>query len=115
MWMQKGLKSYTKSSKMRSMSKKQICDSIVSAWDKITPDMIHKSFVICSQALGFDPDRLLCMREGKSCYGSLPKLKELLALQSERIDLEALKAADTEACIPIEGVFIEEGAEDPLE
>ena len=113
-WMKEGLKSYTKSSKMRSMSKKQICDSIVSAWDKITPDMIRKSFVICGQVLGFDPDRLLCMREGKSCYGSLPKLKELLALPSERIDLEALKAADTEACIPIEGVFIEE-EEDPLE
>ena len=113
--MKEGLKSYTKSSKMRSMSKKQICDSIVSAWDKITPDMIRKSFVICGQVLGFDPDRLLCMREGKSCYGSLPKLKELLALPSERMNLEALKAADTEACIPIEGVFIEEDPEDPLE
>ena len=113
--MQEGLKSYTKSSKMRSISNKQICDSIVSAWDKITPDMIRKSFVICGQVLGFDPDRLLCMREGKSCYGSLPKLKELLALPSKRIDLEALKVADTGASIPIEGVFIEEEDEDPLE
>ena len=77
------IKTYTKSSKMRSMSKMQICDSIVSAWDKISPDMIKKSFEICGQVPGFDPDRLLCMREGKSCYGSLPKLKELLALPSE--------------------------------
>ena len=43
-WMREGLKSYTKSSKMRSMSKMQICDSIVSAWNKISPDMIKKSF-----------------------------------------------------------------------
>ena len=114
-WMQEGLKSYTKSSKMRSMSKKQIYDSIVSSWENISPDMIKKSFEICGQVLGFDPDRLLCMREGKSCYGSLPKLKELLELPSERIDLEALKVADTGATIPIEGVFIEEEDEDPLE
>ena len=114
-WMREGLKSYTKSSKMRSMSKMQICDSIVSAWDKISPDMIKKSFEICGQVLGFDPDRLLCMREGKSCYGSLPKLKELLELPSERIDLEALKVADTGATIPFEGVYLEEEDEDPLE
>ena len=51
---------------------------------------------------------------GKSCYWSLPKLKEFLAFPSKQINLEALKAAYTEGSIPIEGVFIEE-EEDPLE
>ena len=37
----KGLKSYTMRSKMRSLSKKKICDSIVSIEDKITPGMIE--------------------------------------------------------------------------
>ena len=34
-------------------------------------------------------------------------------MPSKRIDFEALKAADTEACNPIEGVFIED-EEDPF-
>ena len=55
------------------------------------------------------------MKEGKSCYGSLPKLKQLLELPSERIDLEALKVAETGATITIEGVFLEEEDDDPLE
>ena len=36
-------------------------------------------------------------------------------MPSEWIDLEALKVADTGATIPIEGVFLEEEDEDPLE
>ena len=76
---------------MKTMTKMQLCDNIVSAWEQITPAMIRKSLEICGQVLGFDPDSLLCMREGKSCEAALPKLKELLAFPTHQLDREALK------------------------
>ena len=76
---------------MRTMTKGQLVDNIVAAWEKITPEMIKKSFEICGQVLDFNPDRLLCMREGKSCYNSLPKLKELLNYLSIQLDFDTLE------------------------
>ena len=76
---------------MRTMTKGQLVDNIVAAWNKITPDMIRKSFEICGQVPNFDPERVLCMREGNSCHDVLPKLKELLKYPSNQLDLEKLE------------------------
>ena len=113
-WMREGIKSYTKGNKMRTMTKMQICDNIVSAWEKITPDMIRKSFEICGQILGYDPDNLLCMRKGMPCEQALPKLKELLAFPTHQLDLEALKPLP-EGMVPMDYNILDDVEEnDPL-
>ena len=97
-WMREGDKTFTKGGKMRTMTKAQLVDNVVEAWEKITPEMIKKSFEICGQVLNFDPERLLCMREGKTCNGSLPQLKELLRYPSSQLNLDKLEplAGDVE-------------------
>ena len=112
-WMNNGLKTYTKNGKMRTMSKMQLCDSIVSAWGKITPDMIRKSFEICGQIIGFNPDSLSCMKEGKSCEAALPRLKELLAFPTHQLDLQML-APLPEGVVQMEYNMDIEEEEDPL-
>ena len=67
----------------------QLCDNIVAAWCRITPD-IRKSFKICGQVIGFNPDSLLFMKKGKSCEAALPRLKELLAFPTHQLDLQML-------------------------
>ena len=83
-------KTFAKGGRMRTMTKNELVDNIVAAWSKITPDMIKNSFEICGQVLDYNPDRILCMREGKSCHEALPKLKTLLQYPSESLDFERL-------------------------
>ena len=96
------------------MTKMQICDNIVSAWEKITPDMIRKSFEICGQILRYDPDNLLYMRKGMPCEQALPKLKELLAFPIYQLDLEALNPLP-EGMVPMDYNILDDVEEnDPL-
>ena len=89
-WMKNGPKTFTKGGRMRTMTKNELVDNIVAAWSNITPDMIKNSFEICGQVLDYNPDRILCMREGNSCHEALSKLKTLLQYPSERLDFERL-------------------------
>ena len=79
-WMREGEKSYTKAGKLRSPTKTQLVDMIVQAWNQVTEEQIKHSFVVCGQGDNLDPDKVLCMREGKSCREGLDKLKLLLSL-----------------------------------
>ena len=88
--MKNGPKTFTKGGRMRTMTKNELVNNIVAAWNNITPDMIKNSFEICGQVLDYNPDRILCMREGKSCHEALSKLKTLLQYPSERLDFERL-------------------------
>ena len=60
-------------------------------WEKITPEQIRKSFEISGQVPDFDPENVLCMKEGNSCHSILPKLKELLKYPSYQLDLQMLE------------------------
>ena len=72
-WMKTGDKTFTKGGNMRSMSKTQLVNNIVQAWDKISSDTIIKSFKVCGQVLKFNPDDILCMRKDRPCADSLQK------------------------------------------
>ena len=73
------------------MSKTQLVDNIVQAWDKISSDTIIKSFQVCGQVLDFNPDDILCMRKDRPCADSLRKLKDLLAFPTHQLDLHKLE------------------------
>ena len=76
---------------MRTMTKTQLVDNIVKAWDMISSETIIKSFKICGQVLDFNPDDLLCMRKDKPCEGALQKLKNLMAFPTHQLDLNSLE------------------------
>ena len=89
--MQNGEKSFTKNGNMRSISKTQLVDNIVQAWDMISKDVIIKSFRICGQVKDVRPDEILCMKQGKPCEEGLGKLQELLAFPTHQVDLDRLE------------------------
>ena len=76
---------------MRSMSKTQLVDNIVHAWDKISSDTIIKSFKVCGQVLNFNPDDILCMKKDRPCADSRQKLKDLLAYPTYQLDLHKIE------------------------
>ena len=100
-WMRNGEKSYIKKGNMRSMTKMQLVDNIVKAWDMIPKDVIIKSFRICGQVKDVRPNDLLCMSQEKQCEEGIGKLQELLAFPTHQLDLNKLEV------LP-EGVVIEE-------
>ena len=89
-WMESGEKSYTKSGNLRSMTKTQLVNNIVAAWDMVTPESICKSFKICGQILDINPDEIHCMKEGQPCQEGLTKLKHLLQFPTHQLDLSTL-------------------------
>ena len=82
---------FTKNGNMRSISKTQLVDNIVQAWDMISKDVIIKSFRICGQVKDVRPDEILCMKQGKPCEEGLGKLQELLAFPTHQVDLDRLE------------------------
>ena len=88
--MKTGDKTFTKGGNMRSMSKTQLVDNIVQAWDKISSDNIMKSFKVFGQVLDFPLDDILCMRKDRPCADSLQKLKYFLAFPTYQLDLHRL-------------------------
>ena len=89
-WMKTGEKSYTKGGNLRTMSKTQLVNNIVSAWNMISEETIVKSFKICGQVLDCNPDEILCMREGNPCEGALGTLKDLLQFPTHQLDISTL-------------------------
>ena len=93
-WMRDGEKTFTRGGRVRSPSKTQLVDFILTAWNEITEDQIKTSFNVCGQGELLDPDSLLCMREGRSCHNSLQKLKDLLLLPPNERDVSLLDECD---------------------
>ena len=98
---------------MRMMTKGELVNNIIAAWDKISPEMIKKSFEICGQVPNINPDRILCMREGKSCHSALPWLKDLLQYPTDQLDLDILEPVTPGEIVDI--VVEEDEEDDPLE
>ena len=82
------------------MTKTQLIDNIVKAWDKILKGVIIKSCMICGQVKDFRLNDILCMSQGKPCEEGLGKLQELLAFPTHQLDLNKLEV------LP-EGIVIE--------
>ena len=89
-FMEFGEKSYTKGGNMRAMSMMQICDAVVRSWEKITPEIIKKSFRVCGQVPDPKAAEITSFKEGKICHPGLTRLEHLLSLDIHKVDLENL-------------------------
>ena len=69
--------------------------------------------MVCGQGDELDPDKVLCMREGKCCHDGLDKLKLLLSLppKERRLSIFGEHEDEYENFVEVE----EEGNIDPLE
>ena len=60
-----------------------------------------------------NPDRILSMREGKSCHSALPWLTDLLQYPTDQLDLDILEPVTPGEIVDI--VVEEDEEDDPLE
>ena len=67
-------KTYTKGGNVRAMSMMQMCDAVVRSWEKITPEIIKKSFIVCGQVPDPKATKITSFKEGKICHGGLARL-----------------------------------------
>ena len=73
-FMEFGEKTYTKGGNVRAMSMMQMCDAVVRSWEKITPEIIKKSFIVCGQVPDPKASEIISFKEGKICHGGLARL-----------------------------------------
>ena len=95
-WMREGDKTYTKGGNLRSPSKTQLVDMIVDAWSQFSSDQIKKSFIACGQGEELDPDKVLCLKEGRGCRPGNSQLKTLLALPPNQRNIENINEIDVD-------------------
>ena len=82
--------SYTKSGHLRSPSRTQLCDMIVRAWNKISKEMIIKSFRVCGQVRDIQVEEITAFKDGRCAEAGRVQLKKLLELDPTEIDYELL-------------------------
>ena len=83
-------KYFTQGGNLKTMTKTQLVNNIVAAWDMITPESICNSFKICGQILDVNPNEINCIKKGQPCEGGLTMLKQLLQFPTHQLDLNAL-------------------------
>ena len=69
------------------------CSSVIwsrSLGVKISEEVIRKSFVACGQVTDADVDQITCFKEGRSCCEGRERLKELMSINIESVDLNRL-------------------------
>ena len=68
----------------------QLCDMVTESWFKISEEVIRESFVACGQVPDADVDQITCFKEGRSCCEGRERLKELMSINIESVDLNLL-------------------------
>ena len=81
---------FTKAGNMHAPTKMQLCDMVTESWFKISEEVIRKSFVACGQVPDADVDHITCFKEGRSCCEGRERLKELMSINIESVDLNLL-------------------------
>ena len=81
---------FTKAGNMRAPTKMQLCDMVTESWFKISEEVIRKSFVACGQVPDADVDQITCFKEGRSYCEGRERLKELMSINIESVDLNLL-------------------------
>ena len=89
------------------------------AWNKITIDVVQKSFPSCGQIPGVLVDILTCFKEGKACSAGTDKLERLMSVDIDTVDLDILETTmDINNNHDTNEVFVnrdnEDDTEDPL-
>ena len=54
-----------------------MCDLVVDAWNKLSNEMIKKSFLVCGQAKNSKPEDITCLKEGHLVHEALEAVKAL--------------------------------------
>lgn len=85
------LHSFTKGGNQRAPTKTQLCYMVVRAWDKITKEMLIKSFRVCGQVRDVNIDEISAFKEGRCAESGKEKLKILWGMDANNIDYELLK------------------------
>ena len=75
---------------MHAPTKMQLCDMVIESWFKISEEVTGKSFVTCGQVHDANVDQVTCFKEGESCCEGRERLKKMMSINIESIDLNLL-------------------------
>ena len=79
---------FTKAGNMRAPTKIQLCDMVVNSWNKISTDIVEKSFLSCGESLYTQVEMISCFQDGKSCAEGRSRLEELMSVDIDIVDLD---------------------------
>ena len=60
---------------MCAPTKMQLCDMVTNSWNEISKEMVRKAFVVCGQVSDVDVNKIVCFKEGRSCFDGKAKLE----------------------------------------
>ena len=67
---------------------------VTESWYKISEEVIRKSFVACGQFPDAHVDQITCIKEGRSCSEGRDRLRDLMSINIESVDLNLLVNKD---------------------
>lgn len=79
-WLAHGPKTYTAAGNIWAVSKTQLCDMIVVAWQSLTPDLIARSSECCGQVPGVSADKITCFKDGHLAEAGMRELECLYGM-----------------------------------
>lgn len=77
-WLRSGEKTYTAAGNVRAVSKSQLCDMVVKAWEDLSSDIIVKSFQCCGLVPQPVVDDITCFKEGRPAASGRDALRQAL-------------------------------------
>ena len=90
------------------MSLNQMFVAVIEAWEKISPKIIKRSFVVVGQVPFVDINKINCFKPGKVCAKELEILENLLKLNINQVDLENLCQMDPNSFQQVERIMEEQ-------
>ena len=74
---------------MRAVSKNDLCDIVVKAWNSISTEIIKKSFDCCGQSKESVPEQVTCIKKGKLAEEAFEKVKDFFPPVAMRLVIES--------------------------
>ena len=85
-WMASGVQEYTEAGNMRLPSRKTIVEWVLTAWSRLSADVIPKSFKSCALNLavdGTEDSMIHCFKKGQPCKAGSDQLQAQLSVLDE--------------------------------
>ena len=91
-WIANGEKSYTAAGNVRAPDKLLCLRWVKKAWEKVSREVIVKSFRVCGISVAIDSskdDEIHCLKDGEVASGARTEVEEKTRLLHEPVDLES--------------------------
>ena len=103
-WLEHGNHTFTKHGNIRAVSKNDLCDMVLQAWNHVSEEIIIKSFFATGQAKTCQPEDISCLKETGIAHEALESVKEMWTnpLQQKLVnncDQEDLEQLEINECV----------------